>query len=132
MRQRKRRTIPLRKSQTNYVSGTSFTTKLKLQKARSKRWMSAVAKVRFENMCRQKITQCPFGQRVFEYWQNILAVYRAQNFCNRMRIFVTQRFFTPIVANAERAICRSCLLGNIFLKYSHTTLTTKSGVKNEA
>lgn len=41
-------------------------------------------------------------------------------------------FFAPIVANAERAICRSCLFGNIFLKYSHTTLTTKSGVKNEA
>lgn len=93
MRQRKRRTIPLRKSQTNYVSGTSFTTKPEFQKARSKRWMSAVAKVRFEKMCRQKITQCPFGQRVFEYWQNILAVYRVQNFCNRMRIFVTQRLF---------------------------------------
>jgi len=55
--------------------------------------MSAVAKVRFEKMCRQKITQCPFGQRVFEYWQNILAVYRVQNFCNRMPIFVTQRLF---------------------------------------
>lgn len=93
MRQRKRRTIPLRKSQTNYVSGTSFTTKPEFQKARSKRWMSAVAKARFEKMCRQKITQCPFGQRVFEYWQNILAVYRVQIFATVCGFLLHKGFF---------------------------------------
>lgn len=120
MRQRKRRTIPLRKSQTNCVSGTSFTTKPEFQKARSKRWMSAVAKVRFEKMCRQKITQCPFGQRVFEYWQNILAVYRVQNFCNRMRIFVTQRLFCTYRLQTPTGQFAAVACWGIYFSNTHT------------
>lgn len=94
--------------------------------------MRAVAKDRFETCAGKKLHNVPLDNVSLSIGKIFLQFTVYKIFATVCGFLLHKGFFEPIVANAERAICRSCLLGNIFLKYSHTTLTTKSGVKNEA